>query len=114
MCLELISQYTYTKFGWFNTPANDNTDIAQAHQFKYHNSWEWLMPVLIKIENLDIQGYFIETITMSKSFSIAVRNSSTGEQLWWCLKSDSNEKFNNIYSGVLAFIDYYNENLADK
>lgn len=42
--------YTYIKSGWFNTPANNSQHIAQDYDFKYHKSWEWLMPVVEKIE----------------------------------------------------------------
>jgi len=41
--------YTFTKAGWFNTPANSSKFIAQVYDFKYKDSYDWLMPVVKKI-----------------------------------------------------------------
>lgn len=46
--------FTYTKSGWENTPANDNKQIAQDYDLKYHCDWSWLMPVIEKIINDNI------------------------------------------------------------
>jgi hypothetical protein len=44
--------YTFTKSGWVNTPANDSKEIAQDYDLIYHSNWEWLMPVVDKIQSL--------------------------------------------------------------
>jgi hypothetical protein len=44
--------YTFAKSGWLKTPANDHQTIAQDYDFRYHKSWDWLMPVIEKINGL--------------------------------------------------------------
>lgn len=57
--------YTFTKTGWLNTPANNNKVIAQYYDFRYHKSWEWLMPVCKKIieSYCDKREYIFEGLT---------------------------------------------------
>lgn len=44
--------FTFTKKGWLNNPANDFKQIAQSYDFKYHSSWDWLIPVFNKCQEL--------------------------------------------------------------
>lgn len=38
--------YTYTKSGWSNTPLESGSEPIQSHEFRYHNNWNWLIPVV--------------------------------------------------------------------
>jgi hypothetical protein len=48
--------FTYIKSGWVNTPANDGQQIAQEYDFKYHKSWDWLIPVGQKMNQIAFDG----------------------------------------------------------
>src|SRR5437870_607544 len=40
----------------FNAQANRYDKICMVANLKYHTSWDWLMPVVEKIESLDFQA----------------------------------------------------------
>lgn len=75
--------------------------------FKYHTSWEWLMPVVEKIEKqvsvFEINISIIEgnnTILIHPNFK-----NTFGE-----IKVSSNYKMEAVYNACINFINWYNVN----
>ena len=78
--------------------------------FKYHSSWDWLMPVVEKIEK---EGYEI-------SISSQMEYINDDTETYWhqdcCISSDNQEivnttgksKINSVYAAVVQFIQWYN------
>ena len=74
----------------------------------YHNSWDWLMPVVEKIENLDrLAGTVLIrqeccTITSNMLGDATVMANESGNY------REANTKLSNTYKAVVAFINWYN------
>lgn len=70
----------------------------------YHSSWDWLMPVVEKIEGLgwEVQiGYHL----YAKESEILVHDS--GDSHHWTYRNSS--KIQAVYEAVIEFIKFYNE-----
>lgn len=71
-----------------------------VNSFKFHSSWDWLMPVVEKIESVgvtvEIEGHncMISDITDSEYHQYVAHDS----------------KINAVYVSVVAFIKWYNDN----
>lgn len=96
--------------------------------FKYHKSWDWLMPVIQKIENLSVAG--MEEISSGEladvdwSFSVEINDNQCvihrycspqyyGEdsdflKLYNCRNKNRN-KILIVYRSVIKFIKWYNK-----
>ena len=68
---------------------------------QYHLSWDWLMPVVEKIENL---GYFC---MINKRTSIYT---GTKDQKISITTIEGNTKILNTWKAIIAFIEWYNKN----
>ena len=76
---------------------------------QYHSSWDWLMPVVEKIESLgyvtQIWGLWNKNYTYS--FSITQKgnlNIQVGRGI------SDHSKIESVYTGVIEFINWYNKN----
>jgi hypothetical protein len=74
---------------------------------KFHTSWDWLMPVVEKIEdegfNVIINKYVckVEKVAFFKTVTVAYKEVADTE---------SQTKLEAVYSAVVSFLKWYNEN----
>ena len=79
------------------------------HELKYHESWNWLMPVVEKIE-------YIESITHGNQFQVIIREEEVGiydkhtQTHIVYIPADGESKLTNTYKAVVEFIKEYNQN----
>lgn len=73
--------------------------------FSYHTSWDWLMPVVEKIENLSPRGY---RFTISSTFVRihTCKNGSGDSDEYNCTVFEG--KLNCTWHAVVEFIKWYN------
>lgn len=108
------------------------SDLLKEENLNYHKSWDWLMPVVEKIESLDLKeyGYQWEGIdgeTEYNNGSICVEIEQDRCWIYMNLSLDPfhtfNEKSRGIrfpskieatYAAVVEFIEYYNELITRK
>ena len=108
------------------------SDLLKEENLNYHKSWGWLMPVVEKIESLDLKeyGYQWEGIdgkTEYNNGSICVEIEQDRCWIYMNLSLDPfhtfNEKSRGIrfpskieatYAAVVEFIEYYNELITRK
>lgn len=93
-------------------------DWDGLHSTKYHTSWDWLMPVIEKIESIPI----VENVRIAESFvNIQVVNkdgiSHTTFQIFYTnngryfkQEDDLETKIQAVYQAVTQFIQWYNLN----
>ena len=79
----------------------DGDDVTVAEVFKYHESWDWLMPVVEKIESL---GYWIrmdygDVFIVNDDSDIIIKNP---------MHEDGYTKLSLVYQVVVEFITWYN------
>lgn len=73
-------------------------------KMKYHESWDWIMPVVEKIEAL---GYGC-TIGMGTYVVIQDDTTESGVEI---TRMTDNNKLTGTYEAVVEFIKWYNNNL---
>jgi len=87
--------------------AFDNTvyekDAFDYHlTLHYHTSWDWLMPVVERIEK-ESHVYFDIYREATR-----VRYQPQETTLWKAMCPDENCKINHVYNAVIQFIEWYN------
>ena len=110
-----------TSIGWYdneevlNLPhTNDNT----FDMILFHTSWEWLMPVVEKIESMEIDN--VEYLSFSKNnFCVEIKSGFcqviSGDFLtkFDSFNRHSGSKHEATYKAVVEFINWYNEQQKD-
>lgn len=84
-------------------PLNNYGNPSSTQQLKYHKSWDWLMPLVEKIEKLTNE---LPTLTLSKPFadSYVVKLSSEVPE------GEDKNRLTATYKAVVEFIKWHNEN----
>ena len=87
------------KIGW----TANYRDFMFEKSLKYHSSWDWLMPVVGKIERL---GYRVEISLTEHNEAYAGIMTKDGTSLVWNV---AEEKIEALYKTVIEFIKWYNK-----
>lgn len=95
---ELIAEFMGRKYG-LNADKNG--------YLKYDTSWDHLMPVVEKIETLDINGYKFSTEIIGKQCFIESEIRRSGTKMLIFSKTGTS-KIDAIYKSVILFITWYN------
>jgi hypothetical protein len=77
--------------------------MYSINELKYHTSWDWLMPVVEKIEGI---GDYHVSIGM---FSCYVSEGVFIDE-WVHIESDSDSKIKAVWLAVIEFIKWHNQN----
>jgi hypothetical protein len=86
-----ISIIRHTSYGFVN--------LGNEHKLKFNTSWDWLMPLLGKIESLNYKiTISSDCTTISNKSTIIIEAQHKGD-----------DKLNNTYKSVLQFINKYNK-----
>lgn len=88
---------------WGPTLEEDITNEWYINDIKFHSSWDWLMPVVEKIESL---GF---TVSIYHNICKIEKNIDylTNEE-YVQLRKDFNSKLDSVYQTVVEFIKKYN------
>lgn len=86
-------------------------DKASICRFKliYHESWDWLMPVVEKIENIIINNVYVNFHIGRKSCVIAAY---APEQIMFSFIEG--DKLKSCFKTIVEFIKWYNESKESK
>lgn len=84
--------------------------VWQLHDMQFNTSWDWLMPVVEKIESLDYE----ERVTHTYTVEITGNGTSILPSIWtgkrWLIRHNSrNRRLMNTYEAIIEFIERYNE-----
>lgn len=69
-------------------------DSLKVEHLAYHNNWNWLMPVVEKIDSLNIEEFNIDEFD---------------NQIEILLKLDIFTPIDKVYKAIVEFIKWYNE-----
>lgn len=98
------------------TTKNNNVVMQGIFEFNeclFHNSWDWLMPVVEKIEslNLEINGVLTSfDVTISYQYCQIIDEEGLGICGINTHSKDNKSKIEAVYKAVIEFIKWYNEN----
>lgn len=101
---------------------NKHSNLQYFHLLKYHKSWDWLMPVIDKIESLDLRknGYdFPKVKFLGDHVEIFAYSEYRSDYVYWKEWMDiagnwhkhvhqTNSKIEAAYQVVVEFIKWYN------
>jgi len=93
--------------GWINTPANDNIHIAQDYNLKYHKSFDWLIPVIEKINSTKIDNQTIDVIIYKTTCHI-----NNSEQI--IIEATGENMIEAVYVAIIQFINQITPNHSKK
>lgn len=115
--LESPDVYTYSDMPFFSVRENtpENVMNAISKYVKYNSSWDWLIPVIEKIEKL---GFIIKTTSSPTisgkwySHSIELKKSAFESNIIEISSDYSNNesKLSTYYRFCVEFIEWYNKN----
>ena len=80
---------------------------CRVESFKHHTSWDWLMPVVEKMENSSAK------ITIGRMFCEIEYKDLFDKDKQFEIKIVSGVKINAVNGAVVEFIKWYNENKND-
>jgi hypothetical protein len=96
------------KFLYFPLPVNKAWDFVDL---QYHTSWDWLMPVVEKIEQLYIGEYvafMVEIKNQSCCIYCHYKDQQDGVIYRTPYLSRRENKIEAVYLAIIAFIKWYN------
>lgn len=101
----------WAKYPFDNTPMIDER-VRNLLNLEYATSWDWLMPVVEKIEHSSIGEYIsfsVNVINQSCCIYCHFKNAQDGViyQTPWGQAPDT--KIEAVYSAVIEFINWYNQ-----
>ena len=112
---------SYDACYWFED-FNITYDGINVNNLKFHQSWDWLMLVVEKIENLNLKEFFYKWNEEEKIrynfMSVCVDISHNYCNIYVELELDPpyeislvtlNNKIESVYKAVINFINWYNE-----
>ena len=79
----------------------NSSDIGHVHT-KFHTSWDWLMPVIEKIENI---GFSVKIQRLKTSIHPLVED----KELFGFVCGDVSKKLEITYDTIVQFIEFYNQ-----
>jgi len=78
-----------------------------ASFMKFHKSWDWLMPVIDKIESFtDDLNQCRYNVEIEQCFVCIIDNHNSED----IIKLDADKKIDAVYQAVVEFIKFYNKN----
>lgn len=95
-------------------------DPLKIGGYDYHTSWEWLMPVVERVESLhdDFHGYFGVSIYSNSCTIQGTRLNTSSESFHPAYLSDPNAifptKIESTWYNIVSFIKWYNVNILNK
>lgn len=95
----------FTKIGerFMASPTPNEVGSCWEEQLKYHTSWDWLMPVVEKIESVrNEDGYHLIVCIEGTVCKIQNEDGSI------IVDADDVSKMAAIYKAVVQFIEWYN------
>jgi hypothetical protein len=89
---------------WFKKYIEDEDvwETRHVNQLQFHTSWEWLMPVVEKIESLGFEFFIVENRSKVKH--------NTDHSIDVLCYLEGGSKIDITHQTVVEFIKWYNEN----
>ena len=82
-------------------------EVVPVESLNYHNSWDWLMPVVEKIENFIFDENNSYNVTIG-STNYCVIQDSNGDTIE-IIKDNGKSKLETTYKAVVEFIKEFNK-----
>ena len=87
---------------YWTKKTEDGFGDGKLIDLEYHTSWDWLMPVVYKIESL---GY---SVNISR-IKVSINHIGSEEEMFSWVCGDPSKKMEILYETLLQFIEWYNQ-----
>lgn len=85
---------------YIGTISDQKIGYRKSHEMKFSTSWDWLMPVVLKIYSLEYPVHiYRDKVIISEKYNPVIKTEG----------NMSNDTLNTLYSAVVEFIKYYND-----
>lgn len=81
-----------------------DTNAKDIHEIKYNSSWDWLMPV---VEKIDSMGYNVQISRISCKISKILE---TEKPIISLACGDISQKIELCFTSIISFLEWYNKN----
>ncbi len=108
----IILPYIKNDEVWFGDGTTPNGQYGSAFKIsdlKYHSSWDWLMPVVEKIESLPLINDAGICVLIEHSYC-RIYLDNWGEYTTVAENATKKNKLSAVYLSVIEFIKWYNQN----
>lgn len=78
--------------------------IKQEDEFEYHSFWDWLMPIVEKIESMN------ELVSIEQKSCIIINDKDPDLHNWFMNPIETKTKIEAVWFAVIDFIQWYNQN----
>jgi hypothetical protein len=99
--------------GLYFTPYDESGELVTADNIPYHLSWDYIMPVVEKIEKMDTPDERVFVEIKGGEVFIAVESPRKSGFLFLYQENgydENDSKLGAVYKAVTAFIQWYNQN----
>lgn len=113
MIAEFMGHTENKQNGVWNTFCPFEGEGHHIETMKYHWSWDWLMPVVEKIENLEYKNregrFSVNSVNFEENYTAFVVDFDEG-----LIQVEGETKFEATYQAVFQFIEWHNEQTLNK
>ena len=109
-----IDTFHHEVFGWYSNEEEHQSEEGKSTPLAYNWSWDWLMPVVEKIESINetdtSYGNLVDITTTYVRITRKKENTIYGEPtIVIDRKTVAVSKIDAVYKAVIEFIKWYNE-----
>ena len=97
----------YKLLDWSGNPIHPYYGPMRPEQMQFNNSWDWLMPVVERIESLNYQHAI--SIGAIRVFCHTTESADCVDFEYGTSIGNGKSKIQAVYSAVVHFINWYNE-----
>jgi len=94
-----------------DSPFRPNLNCFRKKELKYHSDWNWLIPVIEKIETLNNPTTPYNSSVSVNIYDNACEISYTGYHSGTIVEINLGNKLKSTYEAVLKFIEWYNKQI---
>lgn len=107
MGAEKVDKHPQSKSTVVTFKLGKTTIVSSLGNFKFHSSWDWLMPIVEKIQHMD--NKFEVNIDFQIHLMGAVELHINHKRVFGMTAFEPGTLINAVYEGVVEFIKWYNK-----
>jgi hypothetical protein len=107
---KLIAEFMGIKYDENKYSHESSEFYFEDSELEYHFSWDWLMPVVEKIEKLDNGIYQVDILQEGCKIMVRCKNFNSPIDKTVSKMPEGIRKIESVYLAVIEFIKWYNEN----
>lgn len=102
--------------GFYGNPTTKEPITSIEKDSKYHSSWDWLMPVIEKIESINsikdqsTTDYFFQATNFIQNYTASIMSRDN----LLIVEAEGEARIDASFNAVVEFIEWYNQDRSEK